>query len=65
MGKKSESGSGFNNPDHIFESLKKQFFGLKSLNSWMWIQDPGWKKFGSGIRYPVSGMEKRRIRHPG
>ncbi len=34
MGKKSGSGSWMNNPDH--EKIR--------------IQDPGWKKFGSGIR---------------
>ncbi len=26
------------------------FLGLKYLNSWMRIRDPGWKKVGSGIR---------------
>jgi hypothetical protein len=38
---------------------KKQFFGLKYLNSLMQIQDPGWKKsdpgwkkIGSGINIP-------------
>jgi hypothetical protein len=51
MGKKSESGSGMNNPDHVSESLK-QFFGLKYLNSLMQIRDPGWKKFRSGINNP-------------
>jgi hypothetical protein len=30
MGKKSGSGSGMNNPDHISESLK-HFFGVKIL----------------------------------
>jgi hypothetical protein len=61
MGKKSESGSGMNNQDHISESFKPIFFGLKLkyLNSLMRIRDPGWKKFGSG-------MVKIRIRdkHP-
>jgi hypothetical protein len=28
----------------------KNFLGLKYLNSLMRIQDPGWKKVGSGIR---------------
>jgi hypothetical protein len=51
MGKKSGSGSGMNNPDHITESLK-QFFGLKYLNSLMQILDG---KFGSGIRDKHSG----------
>jgi hypothetical protein len=49
MGKKSGSEPGMNNPDHISESLKNNFFGLKYLNSLMWIRDPGWKKFGSGM----------------
>ncbi len=46
MSKKSGSGlgSGMNNPNHISESLNS-----------LWIRDPGWKKFGSG-------MEKIRIR---
>jgi hypothetical protein len=50
-----------NNPNDISESLKT-IFGLKYLNSLMrirhsgsgmekiQIRDPGWKKFGSGIR---------------
>jgi hypothetical protein len=56
-GKKSGSGSGMNTPQpgSYFREFKKQFLGLKYLNSFMWIQDPGWKKFGSG-------MEKIRIR---
>jgi hypothetical protein len=57
MGKKSECGSGMNNPDHITESLKTNFLGLKFLNSLMWIRDPGWKKL-----YPGFEMEKCRIR---
>jgi hypothetical protein len=48
MGKKSGSGSGMNNPDHISESLET-IFGLKYLN-FMRIRDPGWKTLGSGIR---------------
>ncbi len=59
-----------NNPDHISESLETIFWGLKYLNSLMWICDPGFKKFGPGIRDgknsdPVSGMEKFRMRDPG
>ncbi len=50
MGKKSGSGSGMNNPDHISESLETIFLGLKYLNSLMRIRDTGWKKIGSGIR---------------
>jgi hypothetical protein len=48
MGTKSGSGSGMNNPDNISESLET-LFGLKYLYSFIWIRDPGWKKFGSGI----------------
>jgi hypothetical protein len=51
MGKKSGSGSGMNDPDHIS-------WRLKYLNSSMRIWDPGWKKLGSG-------MEKSQIRDPG
>jgi hypothetical protein len=39
MGKKTGSGSGMNNPDHISESLKNYFFKLRNLNSLMWIRD--------------------------
>ncbi len=49
-----------NNPDHISESLKKQFFGVKILKLFdvdpgsgikkIRIRDPEWKKVGSGIR---------------
>jgi hypothetical protein len=46
MSKKSRSG--MNNPDHIFKSFLKQFFGLKYFNFLMRIR--GRKKFGSGIR---------------
>jgi hypothetical protein len=62
MGKKSGSRSGMNSPDHISESLKNTFSGLKYLNSLMWIRDAGmekirildpcWKKVGSGIGVP-------------
>ena len=59
MGKKSGSGSGMNNPDHISESLKNNFLGLKHLNSLMRIRDgkntdPGYvmEKFGSEINIP-------------
>jgi hypothetical protein len=33
------------NPDHISVSLKNNFFELKYFDV-----DPGWRKFGSGIR---------------
>jgi hypothetical protein len=58
MGKKSGSGSGMNDPDHISESLET-IIGLKYFNSLMRIRDgkirildPGWKKFGCEIRDP-------------
>jgi hypothetical protein len=49
MGKKSGSGSGMNNPDHISESLET--IGLKYVLNFL-EADPGSriKKFGSGIR---------------
>jgi hypothetical protein len=57
MGKKSGSGTGIRirdkQPGSYFRELKKQFLGLKYLNSLMWIRDPGWKKSDPG-----SGMEK-------
>jgi hypothetical protein len=56
-------GSGMNNPDHISESLETNFWVkiLKLFDAdpgsriWsgmekIWIRDPGWKTFGSGIR---------------
>jgi hypothetical protein len=56
MGKKSGSGSGMNNPNHIFESLETVFW-VKILKFLMRIRDgkksdPGWKKFGSGMFIP-------------
>jgi hypothetical protein len=47
MGKKSGSGSGMNNPDHIFESLET-IFGVKIVE--LFDADPD------------TGMEKIRIR---
>jgi hypothetical protein len=55
-GRKSASGSGMNNPDHIFWSLETilKFFdedpgsGMETVR----IRDPGWKKVGSGINIP-------------
>ena len=47
MGKKSGSGSGMDNPDHISESLET-IFGLKILK--FFDADPGWKKVECGIR---------------
>jgi hypothetical protein len=49
MGKKSGSGSGMNNPDHITESLETIFW-VKILQ--FFDAYPGWKKFGSGINIP-------------
>jgi hypothetical protein len=47
MGKKSGSGSGMNNLDHISESLETIFW-VKIFK--FFDADPGWKKIGSGIR---------------
>jgi hypothetical protein len=55
MGKKSGSGTGMNNPDHISESLETIFW-VKILK--FFSADPGWNKF-------TSGMDKIRIRSPG
>jgi hypothetical protein len=52
MGKKTASGSGISNLDHISESLEKMFFGLKSLNSLMRIRDGKTSDPGSGINIP-------------
>jgi len=56
------SGSGMNIPDHISESLETIYLGLKILKFFEAEQDqgsgifstmdPGWKKFGSGIKIP-------------
>jgi hypothetical protein len=67
MGIKSGPGTGIRirdeQPGSYFRELKKQFFGLKYLNSLMWILDPGWKKFGSGIEKKVgAGIPDK---HPG
>ncbi len=58
MGKKSWSGN--EQPGWYFRELKKLFFGLKYLNSLMWIRDgtnsdpgSGMEKVGSGINIPV------------
>jgi hypothetical protein len=59
MVKKSGSGSGMNNPAHIYESLETIYFGLKYLNLLKYL-----KYFDAD---PGSEMEKIRIRdkHPG
>jgi hypothetical protein len=43
------SGSGINNPDHIFESLETIFW-VKILEFFDGDLGPRWKKFGSEIR---------------
>ncbi len=59
MSKKSEAGSGMNNPDHISESLETTF-GVKILKffdadpGWENL-DPGWKKFEKKNWRPVTG----------
>jgi hypothetical protein len=54
MGTKSGSGFGIRIPDEqpgsYLRELKKQLFGLKYLNSLMWIRDPGMEKIRSRIR---------------
>jgi hypothetical protein len=45
MRRKSGSGSGMDNPDHISESLETIFL-VKILK--FFDADPGWKEFGSG-----------------
>ncbi len=57
MGKKSGSGSGMYNPDHISESLEP-FFGVKIFK--FFDTDPGWKNLDPGSR-----MGKIRIRDRG
>jgi len=51
----------------ISPRAKKPLFGLKNLNSFLRIRDPGWKEFGSGLRDVKnsdlgSGMENIWIR---
>jgi hypothetical protein len=48
MGKKSRSGSGMINPDHISESLKNIFW-VKILKLFDVDPGSGMEKFGSGI----------------
>jgi hypothetical protein len=63
LGKKSRSGSGMNIPDHISERLETiywvkilKFFDADPDPEIFLTLDPGWEKFGSGIRdkHPVS-----------
>ncbi len=81
IGKKSGSRSGIRIRDRklgsYFCELRNHFFGLKYLNSWIHIRDPGSgmekvqiQDQGSRmqkilIQDPGSGMEKIQIRDPG
>jgi hypothetical protein len=49
MGKNSGSGSGMNNPDHIFES-SETIFWVKILKFFDADPGPGWENFDFGIR---------------
>jgi hypothetical protein len=62
MGRKSASGSGMNNPDHIFE-LRNHFFGVKILK--FFDADPGSGRRDGDRSDPGSEMEKSRIQDPG
>jgi hypothetical protein len=53
-----------NNPDRIYESLKKLFFGLKYLSSLMWIRDRKKTLPGSG-RIDIILPNPDRDQHPG
>jgi hypothetical protein len=52
MGKKSGSGSGIRNrdeqPGSYFLEFRNHFFWVKILK--FFDADPGWKKFGSGMK---------------
>jgi hypothetical protein len=68
MGKNSGSGFGMNNPDHISESLKNNFLGLKYLDSFTRIRDGKSSDPGSGINIPDpqhwrTGTQSRISRH--
>jgi hypothetical protein len=63
MGKKIRIRIRYEQAGSYLRELKKQFFGLKYLNSLMRIRDgkirvrdPGWKKFGSGMKIFGSGI---------
>jgi hypothetical protein len=68
MGKKSESGSGIRirdeQPGSYFRELRNHFFGLNFLNYLMRIRDPGWEKFGSGIRDEKNSVPGSAINIP-
>jgi hypothetical protein len=50
MGRKSASGSGMDNPDHIFWSLETIFLVKIYKILKFFDADPGWRQFGSEIR---------------
>jgi hypothetical protein len=52
MGKKSGSGIRNEQSRSYLRELRNNIL-VKYLNILMRIQDPGWKKFGSGINVPV------------
>jgi hypothetical protein len=64
IGKKSGSGIRIRDkqPGTYFRELRKQLFGLKYLNSLMWIWDPGWKNSDPRWKIIGSGI---RDKHPG
>jgi hypothetical protein len=66
MGKKSRSGSGMINPDHISESLKNIFW-VKILKLFDVDPGSGMEKFGSGIdgkkSDPGSGINILDLQH--
>jgi hypothetical protein len=67
MGKKSVSGSGMNNPDHISESLET-IFGVKIHKFFDADPGSGIKKFGSAIHIekksdPGSGINTPDPQH--
>jgi hypothetical protein len=62
MGKKSGSGSGMNNSNHISKSLESIFSGIKILTFFDADPRSGLKKIGSGIR---DGKIRIRDKRPG
>jgi hypothetical protein len=62
MGKKSGSGFGMNNPDHISDSLETGIRNLKNL-------DPRWKNLDQGWKNSVHGSGRKILtrddKHPG
>jgi hypothetical protein len=51
-------------PGSYFRELRNHLLGLKYLNSLMRIQDPGWKKYGSGMEKnsdPGSGRSETLV----